>query len=133
MKTPRILIVDDDIDLLATVAKFLKDELVCEIDTKTGGEDALTALEKESFDILLLDKQMPGMDGFEVLHEVQQRGLNIVVIMMTRLGDPAVIDLIEERGAIYVPKPVTEKALAVLIRRELTIKGGYDLSIPKKG
>ena len=133
MKTPKILIVDDDIDLLATLAKFLKDELVCETVTKTGGEEALVVLQKESFDILLLDKQMPGMDGFEVLHQVQQKGMNIVVIMMTRLGDPAVIDLIEEKGAIFVPKPVTEKALAALIRRELTIKGGYDLSIPKKG
>ena len=61
---------------------------------------------------------------FLFLHQVRLRGIDLIVIMMTRLGDPAVIDLIEKKGAIYVPKPVTEKALAALIRRELGAKGG---------
>ena len=53
MKTPRILIVDDDIDLLAALARSLKDELACEIATSTGGDEALSLMEQGSFDVLI--------------------------------------------------------------------------------
>jgi len=68
----RILLVDDEIDFLEVVGEFLEDEGY-EVVTAQNGQQALDILSSRTFDLLLSDINMPGMKGFELLHEAAQQ------------------------------------------------------------
>src|SRR5258708_38470194 len=52
-----------------------------------GGREALDLLEREAVDCVILDLEMPGMDGFEVLRAMQRRGFRIPVLVYTGTGN----------------------------------------------
>ena len=82
MKDFRVLIVDDELDFLETIVKRLQRR---KVDT-TGidsGIKALELLEKEHFDVVILDVRMPGMDGIETLKEMKRKRPLLEVIMLT--------------------------------------------------
>ncbi len=55
--------------------------------TATGGREALKVLEREPVDCVILDLEMPGMDGFDVLRELRTRGLEVPVVVYTGTGN----------------------------------------------
>ena len=82
---PKVLIVDDEQDFLETIVKRL---LKRQIDA-TGvdsGKEALRVLQEQSFDVVILDVRMPGMDGIETLKEIKKRSPLTEVIMLTGHG-----------------------------------------------
>jgi two-component system OmpR family response regulator len=82
MQKFRVLIIDDEPDFLETIVKRLKKRGI----DATGvgsGEDALLAIENESFDVAILDMRMPGMDGIETLKEIKHKSPLTEVIMLT--------------------------------------------------
>jgi two-component system, OmpR family, response regulator len=82
MQKSRVLIIDDEPDFLETIVKRLKKRNL----DATGvgsGEDALRAIENESFDVAILDMRMPGMDGIETLKEIKRKSPLTEVIMLT--------------------------------------------------
>lgn len=105
--TAAILVVDDD--------PFNRDVLQQELDLlghraemAAGGREALAALERDSFDAILLDVMMPGLDGFQVLQALRadRRHRDIPVIMISARDDQdSVIRCIELGAEDYLPKP----------------------------
>ena len=83
----RILIVDDVRPLAEQYAYDLKRLAGFEAIIADGGEAALARLTQDDIDCLLLDLEMPGMDGFQVLQALQHRGIEIPVIVYTGTGD----------------------------------------------
>ncbi|HET7603585.1 MAG TPA: sigma-54 dependent transcriptional regulator [Gemmatimonadales bacterium] len=83
----RILIVDDVQPLAGQYAYDLKRLGGFETAIAAGGEAALTRLERNDIDCVLLDLEMPGLDGFEVLRTLNHRGLEVPVIVYTGTGD----------------------------------------------
>jgi len=82
---PKLLIIDDEPDFLETIVKRL---LKRQIDA-TGvdsGKEALRVLQEQSFDVVILDVRMPGMDGIETLMEIKKRSPLTEVIMLTGHG-----------------------------------------------
>jgi DNA-binding NtrC family response regulator len=82
MEDFRVLIVDDEPDFLETIVKRLRKR---KIDT-TGvdsGKKALELLEREPFDVVILDIRMPGMDGIETLKEIKHKRPLMEVILLT--------------------------------------------------
>ncbi len=78
----RVLIVDDEPDFLETIVKRLRKRQV----DATGvgsGEEALELLQGQSFDVVILDVRMPGMDGIETLKEIKRKSPLTEVIMLT--------------------------------------------------
>ncbi len=65
MKPARILVVDDEPGIRESLAGVLSDEGF-EVQTAPTGEDALRLLDQDSFDVMLLDVWLPGIDGLEV-------------------------------------------------------------------
>ncbi|MFH0830634.1 MAG: response regulator [Parcubacteria group bacterium] len=63
------------------------------------GEQALAKLQKEQFDLMLLDLMMPKLDGFTVLEELKKRGITVPVIVVSNLNQPEDIRKAMDLGA----------------------------------
>ena len=81
MAMERILWADDEIDLLKPHILFLKNKGY-DVVTVTGGRDVLDMLDREKFDLIMLDENMPGISGLETLSRINQTHPDIPVIMI---------------------------------------------------
>ena len=79
----KILWADDEIDLLKPHIMFLKMKGY-DVTTVNNGADALDRVETETFDIIILDENMPGISGLETLQQIKQVQPNVPVIMITK-------------------------------------------------
>jgi two-component system, OmpR family, phosphate regulon response regulator PhoB len=114
----RVLVAEDDVDLQG----FLRDTLEAEgmtVQVASDGAGALLAVGSEPPDIVLLDLDLPDLDGLDVLSAIRKRGdLPIIVLTGRRLEQDRVIGL--ERGADdYVVKPFSARELVARIRTVL--------------
>ncbi|MGL5919309.1 MAG: response regulator, partial [Bacteroidales bacterium] len=83
MKREKILWVDDEIDLLKPHIYFLEQKGY-EVATANNGMDALEICRDEQFDIVILDENMPGMSGLEILSVIKEEKPHLPVIMITK-------------------------------------------------
>ena len=112
----RILIVEDDINLCISLAYQLNKEGI-ETDTCSDGLDALQFIEQQSFDLILLDRMLPNMNGIQILQTIRDQGIETPVILLTALGE--LYDRVEglDMGADdYLVKPVAFPELMARIR-----------------
>lgn len=113
-----LLVVEDD----PGVAEALRLALVSlghEVELAGTGEAALTAVGERTFDVMLLDVMMPGIDGFETARRVRAGSL-LPIIMLTARSDPMDIVAGLECGADdYVTKPVEPRVLDARIKAVL--------------
>ena len=103
---PNVLIVDDDEVVRLSHLRSLQ-SACCDIEAVGDGEDALRIMEQQSFDVVLLDLRMPGMDGMSVLRAIKQKWPESEVIVIT--GYPTLETAKEavRLGAYdYLAKPV---------------------------
>jgi len=83
----RILVVDDVTTLAEQYAYDLRRLGGHEVAVAASGEAALQAIDGNSVDCVILDLEMPGLDGFEVLRQLKHRGIDVPVIVYTGTGD----------------------------------------------
>lgn len=103
--TPTVLVVDDDADMRKLLKDFLQPDGYDVIEA-ANGHDAMLLAESETIDIVVLDKEMPGMNGLDVLSFLHQRCPSVPVIFVTAFGGPQVAEESRRRGAMeYVEKP----------------------------
>jgi CheY-like chemotaxis protein len=95
MADRKILYVDDEAPLRDLVRTFLEVEGYV-VSTASDGQEAVTLLGREEFDIVLLDYHMPGMNGPEVLKHIRDHGLRARTILMSGDDGPAVRKAREE-------------------------------------
>lgn len=118
MNKERILIVEDD-KHIAKLVKFNLEKSGYECFTAATGEAALTVLNKEQIDLVILDIMLPKMDGFEVCKEIKQdKRLSFVpVIMLTAKSEEVDRVLGLELGADdYVVKPFSPRELVLRVK-----------------
>jgi two-component system alkaline phosphatase synthesis response regulator PhoP len=114
----RALVVEDDPDIVELVVHYLRGDGFTVV-AAANGRDALDRLRAESFDLLILDLQLPGMDGLTVCAEVRRdkKTRDLPIVMLTARGDESdrVVGL--EVGADdYVVKPFSPKELMARVR-----------------
>jgi CheY-like chemotaxis protein len=99
----KILIVDDDPDVVEVLRRLLE-KLPFEyvVQTVSNGEDAIAALVVEAPDLVLLDINMPGMNGIEVLKHID-RSIPVMVVSATTGSAPA--EALKHGAFAYIPKP----------------------------
>ncbi len=120
----RILIVDDEEELVSSIVERLE---LREIDATgaTRGEEALQRLAEETYDVVLVDLKMPGMDGLEVVAEIKRRTPGQKVVMLTGHGSAAHAERGMELGAFaYLMKPIKLDALLEVLQRATAGGGG---------
>lgn len=125
MNTKKILVVDDEPDLIELVSYNLKKEGF-KVFTAPDGEDALEKVRKGSFDLIILDLMLPGIQGVELCRMIRSnpKTEDIPIIMLTARGE--VSDRIRglETGADdYMAKPFSPKELVARVKAILRRTG----------
>lgn len=115
----RILVIEDDRDLSDTIGILLKKEKY-EADFCYDGDEGLYNAEQGGYDVILLDRMLPGMDGMSILAALRRKEIHTPVLMLTALG--AVGDRVAglDAGADdYLTKPFEAQELLARIRAML--------------
>jgi hypothetical protein len=122
----RILIVDDDRVILELASIILRSDGYS-VQTASDGIHALNLLEKEAYDLVLLDFMMPKKDGLEVLQEIKAKFSDVAVIIFTGMGSESVaVNAMKAGAADYIIKPfrnhdLLERTATVLRSRHLEL------------
>lgn len=118
--TKDILIVDDEIDMLQLLKRSLEPDLECRIETATSGKEALRILSQNSFDLVLADLKMPGMDGLELLDTVKRQFPALTVVMMTAFGGvETAVEAMRNGAYDFITKPFDHETIIVRLEKAL--------------
>jgi DNA-binding response OmpR family regulator len=124
----KILIVDDDIDIVEIVRTMLEGQ-GWKVTTAYSGEEALRSVSAEHPDLILLDIMMPRMTGMQVLQEVRAIAPEAKIIMITAFGDvSSYLDSVELGALEYVNKPFEPSELVATVRK--VIAPGQEVKDP---
>ena len=125
----RILVVDDNDDNRYTLTLYLELEGYADIQIAQDGEQAIARLDKESFDVVLLDVMMPKVDGYQVLSWLkdQRRLHDLPVIMISAINEMTSVVRCIELGAVdYLLKPFNQVLLKARLGASLERKRLHD-------
>ncbi|MCF6170217.1 MAG: LytTR family DNA-binding domain-containing protein [Bacteroidales bacterium] len=124
--TVKAIIVDDE-----KTARFLLFELLKEIEgvevvgSYAGVDEAVAVILKQEPDIVFLDVQMPGKNGFELLHEIKDFDVDPTIIFITAYDEFA-IEAIRHSAFDYITKPIDPALLSKSIKRYKSEKADTD-------
>ena len=112
-----ILLVDDDKEFRKAMKKMFENSGYTAVIAADGNE-ALDALSKEDFDLVISDLRMPNLNGIELMEELQRRGLEIPIVFLTAFGEvESYMDLMNLGAFEYLNKPVKSKEILEVVRR----------------
>lgn len=115
----RILWADDEIDLLKPHILFLEDKGY-EVIPVVSGMDAIDCCKEETFDIIFLDENMPGLTGLETLAQIKEINPNVPVVMVTKSEEESIMNqAIGNKIADYLIKPVNPNQLLLSIKKNV--------------
>jgi two-component system response regulator (stage 0 sporulation protein F) len=101
----KILLVDDQMGIRRLLGEVFTSEGY-HVATAANGYEALELVEKEAFNLALVDMKMPGMSGLELLRQLKQVQKDIAVIIMTAYGELKIVNEVLILGAYkYITKP----------------------------
>jgi DNA-binding NtrC family response regulator len=122
MPAATILVVDDEPNILSSVARALGLEGY-DVEVAGSAELALEKLERQSFDAILLDMQLPGMDGLELLSRLSEKDATSPVLMMSGHGTIELAMEAVRRGAVdFIEKPIGSDRLVLSIGQCLKLR-----------
>jgi DNA-binding NtrC family response regulator len=102
----KVLLVDDETDFLNTLAERLEARGL-KVNTASSGEDAVTKVDNQSFDLIVLDLAMPGIDGLETLKRIKAKQPEAEIIMLSGQGSiKTSIEAMKLGAEDFIEKPV---------------------------
>ena len=118
---PRLLVVDDEPVVCESCRRILAGRGFT-VETSTDSRTGLRMAEQGEYDAILLDLQMPYVDGIRFLERLREIGKNVPVVIITGQGGQGSARQIERLGASeYVPKPFTPAELSDAVRRVVPV------------
>lgn len=116
----KILIVDDEPDMLKLLSMILREKTPYEITTTNNPVEAVELAKKGDFDLVITDLKMPGLDGLQLLEEIKKRDQDIPVIIITAYGTiDAATEAIEKGGFDFITKPFKKEQILFTIEKAL--------------
>ncbi|MCU0666869.1 MAG: response regulator [Candidatus Omnitrophica bacterium] len=118
----RILIVDDEQEARDNLGNFLSRHIECEIRKSSNGRDALEILDKENFDLMVLDIKMAGISGIDVLKAARANYPSVKVLIISAWDSQSVAAEALEVGAIdYITKPASMDVVFQAVKKILSV------------
>ncbi|MDR1764126.1 MAG: PglZ domain-containing protein [Dysgonamonadaceae bacterium] len=118
-KKDRLLWADDEIDLLKPHILFLE-EKGFEVIPVCSGQDAIDCCREQTFDIIFLDENMPGLSGLETLSQIKEISPDTPVVMITKSEDEGIMNqAIGSKIADYLIKPVNPNQILLSIKKNV--------------
>ena len=121
----RILVVDDEKEIADLVALYLKNEGF-DIVKCFDGKSALEAVEKQDFDLAVLDVMLPDIDGFKICAAIREKHTYPVIMLTARVGDIDKISGLTIGADDYVTKPFNPLELTARIKAQLRRSTQYN-------
>ncbi len=119
----RMLVVDDEVDIANMLAEFFRMENYDVTCANSGAEALCAASAGAAFDIMLLDVNMPGMDGFEVCRRVREHLSCPIIFLTARIEDVDQIDGFAAGADDYVMKPFSLEVLGRRVAAHMAREG----------
>ncbi len=119
---PKILIIEDEASIRAVLKEILLDqkELKLEVDEAKDGQEGLSKLENNAYDLAFCDIKMPKMDGMEVLQKAKEKNIATAFIMISAHGTTEMaVDAIKIGAYDFMQKPPDLNRLLVTVRNAL--------------
>ena len=115
---PRVLVVDDEPEMRRTLARLLSSQGMSVL-TAMSAHEGLEILDREPIDVALVDLQMPGMTGMDMLRQISEQNIDVHVVIMTAHGDVDVAVQAMHAGAYhFLTKPFrSSDEVALTIRK----------------
>lgn len=111
-----VLIVDDDEAVRTMLYKVIRSNGI-EADTAAGGMEALNLIGQKTYDLILLDINMHGMDGFQVIQKIRSQGINTPIIVVSgRVEDYDMLYGLDIGADDYVTKPFNPVVLGAKVK-----------------
>lgn len=115
----RVLVVDDDKVLQQSVKQALEYHHF-RVDVASNGKEAVGAVYRDKYDLVVMDVNMPQMDGLEALSEIKKHDSSIIVLILTAYSNVSdAVRAVKEGAFNYLEKPITSDNLVALIKRAL--------------
>jgi DNA-binding NtrC family response regulator len=119
VKSPSVLVVDDDPEMRSLVLDVLRREGY-EVAEANDGTEAVRAIQAREINVVLMDKNLPGPSGLELLPTILSVRPGIRIIMMTAFGDvSSYVEAVEKGAMEYLFKPFQMEDLSKAIRKAL--------------
>jgi DNA-binding response OmpR family regulator len=119
MTNGQLLWVDDEMELLKAHVIFLEKKGY-EVTTASNGTDAIDLCRERSFDLVLLDEQMPGLSGLETLQRIKQISPATPVVMVTKSEEENIMEqAIGQKIADYLIKPVNPNQILLVLKKNI--------------
>jgi len=114
-----ILVVDDEETMRDSCQQALSQKANI-VKVAGDGSTALAMLEKEPFDLVILDLKMPGLSGMEVLKRIKQDDPEVMVVVITGYATiESAVEAMKSGAYDFIPKPFTPDGLRVIVKRAL--------------
>lgn len=122
MNSFKLLWADDEIELLKAHILFLEKKGY-QVETVTNGYDALDRCAEETFDLILLDENMPGLSGLETLNRIKEMLPSIPIVMVTKSEEENIMEqAIGAKIADYLIKPVNPTQILLTLKKNIQQK-----------
>ncbi len=126
MAQVKILIVDDEEDVLERLAKLVARRFKCEVEQASNGTIALEKLKKDKFDVMMLDIKMPGLSGIDVIKEAAKFTPETKILAISGYDSQEVAEEVLKAGAVdFLHKPQTPDAIELKLKDILSKMGKY--------
>jgi len=123
MSNGLLLWVDDEIELLKAHIIFLEKKGY-EVVTVSNGTDAIDQCQTQTFDLVLLDEQMPGLSGLETLQRIKEIQPATPIVMVTKSEEEDIMNqAIGAKIADYLIKPVNPNQILLTLKKNIHQKG----------
>jgi DNA-binding NtrC family response regulator len=116
----RILAVDDELDMLALLKMIIEGYSDHQVTVTNNPLEASELLGKETFDLILTDLKMPGMDGMELLAQAKERDEDALVLVITAYGSLESAEEAMTKGAFdFITKPFRKEQILLAIDKAM--------------
>lgn len=125
----RVLVVDDDKVLQSSVRQALEYHHF-NVEVADNGKEALSKVYRDTYDLVVMDVNMPEMDGIEALIEIKKYNPSIIVLILTAYSNVSdAVRAVKEGAYNYLEKPISSDNLVALIKRALKARSLVETSM----